>query len=335
VRALVYHGSRDVRIEERPAPELVPGSVVVEVTRCGICGTDATEYVKGPVLLPSTPTVLGHEFIGVVHESVDSRWPVDTRVASGAGVWCGKCPRCLEGRTNLCDLYETLGLTRDGGLATYVLAPSRTLHGIPDGLPEDLAALAQPLAVGLHAVTRAEVRSDDVVVLLGAGAIGSFVLLGLLGRACGPVVVADVVGERLAAAKTLGADHVVLVEDSADVVRELTGGRGADIVIETSGAPGALQRAVDLARRGGRVQAVGLPGPQPINVTSMVLREVDVSTSVAHVCDRDLPAALALLDERRPVLPTTVIGLADTEAEGLIPLAEGRSRSKILVDPRR
>jgi (R,R)-butanediol dehydrogenase / meso-butanediol dehydrogenase / diacetyl reductase len=70
-------------------------------------------------------------------------------------------------------------------------------------------------------------------------------------------------------------------------------------------------------------------------VTSMVLREVDVSTSVAHVCDRDLPAALALLDERRPVLPTTVIGLADTEAEGLIPLAEGRSRSKILVDPRR
>jgi (R,R)-butanediol dehydrogenase/meso-butanediol dehydrogenase/diacetyl reductase len=322
-------------VEEHPDPQLVPDSVVVEVTRCGICGTDATEYTKGPVLMAPTPTVLGHEFVGIVYESADPCLPVGTRVASGGGISCGGCLRCLEGRTNLCDRYETLGLSRDGGLATYVLAPSRTLHVIPDGLPDDLAALAQPLAVGLHAVSRAAPGPDEVVVLLGAGAIGSFVLLALLGTPHGPVVAADVVPERVSAALEMGADHGAPVHETAELVRGLTNGRGADLVIETSGAPGSLQRAVDLARRGGRVQAVGLPtGPQPINVTAMVLREVDVRTSVAHVCDNDLPAALALLDERRPALPTTVIGLGETETEGLVPVAEGRARAKVLVDPR-
>jgi (R,R)-butanediol dehydrogenase/meso-butanediol dehydrogenase/diacetyl reductase len=335
MRALVFHGRRDVRVEERPTPEPVDGCVLVEVLRCGICGTDASEYVKGPIMLPSSPTVLGHEFIGVVRAG--DGLPEGTRVASGAGVSCGCCARCVEGRTNLCDAYSTLGLTRDGGLATHVLVPLSTLHPLPAGLPDDLAGLAQPLAVGLHAVARAGVSPGDVVVLQGAGAIGTFVLLGLveaLGRNGGTLVVTDPAEDRRSSALGLGAGLAVSPASVREAVLDLTDGRGADVVFETSGAPGSLQRAVDLARRGGRVLAVGLPnGRQELDVTALVLREVDIRSSVAHVSDRDLPAAIRLLDSRRPAIPTTVMGLAEVESQGLIPLSEGRVHAKILVNP--
>ena len=101
------------------------------------------------------------------------------RVACGAGVSCGTCAWCLRGRTNLCAGYYTLGLSTHGGLARYAAAPASTLREIPDGCPDIEAALAQPLAVGLHGVARAGVQPGDTVVLLGAGAIGSFILAGL------------------------------------------------------------------------------------------------------------------------------------------------------------
>ena len=334
MRALVYHGRRDIRVEERPVPQPVAGSVLVEVLRCGVCGTDASEYTKGPIMLPSSPTVLGHEFVGVVRAGDGIQ--AGTLVASGAGVSCGACPRCAEGRTNLCWSYSTLGLTRDGGLAEFALVPTSTVYPLPPDLPLDLAALAQPLAVGIHAVSRAAVAPGQIVVVLGAGAIGTFVLLALQATSGGGAVVVDPSPERRAAALAAGAGLCVTPAAVAEAVLDLTAGRGADVVFETSGAPGALAQAVDLTRPGGRVLAVGLPGEaQHLNVTAMVLNEIDICTSVAHVSDRDVPAAIRLLDERRPSIATTVIGLADTEEQGLIPLSQGRAPGKVLVDPRR
>jgi (R,R)-butanediol dehydrogenase/meso-butanediol dehydrogenase/diacetyl reductase len=348
VRAGVLHAPGDLRIEERSDPTPGPGGVVIEVAYNGLCGTDATEFAKGPMMVPLHtrhpgsghvgPTVLGHEFVGtVVDAAPEVRHLVGRRVACGAGVSCGECAWCRRGRTNLCARYFTLGLSTDGGLATYVSAPAAICVAIPEGCTLESAALAQPLAVGIHAVRRSGVRPGDSVVLLGAGAIGSFVCAGLEGHD-GPVLAIDVDAGRLEAARALGATATALVSPSAgsDDVRDLVEG-GADVVFETSGAPGAVERAFALTARGGTTVLVGLnSAPTTLSLAPVVLREVDVRTTVAHVCGDDLPAALDLLARRDlgASMVDRVVRLEDVVAEGLRPLAAGQVTGKVLVDPR-
>ena len=189
MKAAVYHAAGDVRIEERDVPTPVAGEALIKVLRSGMCGTDASEYKSGPKIFATQtkhpvsghhgPMILGHEFIGEIVGDIDSASGFTTGdlVASGAGISCGTCQRCLEMRTNLCEKYVTLGLNRDGGMAEYVAVPTSTLVKIPAGLSLDAAGIAQPLAVGLHAARRAGVRDGDKVLLIGAGAIGTFVWL--------------------------------------------------------------------------------------------------------------------------------------------------------------
>jgi (R,R)-butanediol dehydrogenase / meso-butanediol dehydrogenase / diacetyl reductase len=208
MRAAVYHGAKDVRIEERPVPVAGDGDVLVKVTRSGICGTDATEYLHGPGMFPVNrrhpasghlgPMVLGHEFVGeVVDHGRGAGHLAGQRIATGAGVSCGECSWCRAGRTNLCARYWTLGLNADGGLAEYAVVPASTCVSVPDDCPDDAAGLAQPLAVGLHAVRRTRVTPDETVVLIGAGAIGSFILCGLAERRPARIVALDVADDRL------------------------------------------------------------------------------------------------------------------------------------------
>lgn len=348
MRAGVLHRPLDLRVEEWPEPSPGPGEVVVEVSLNGLCGTDATEYAKGPMMVPLDtphpgsghvgPTVLGHEFIGTVVEAPgDTAAWLGCRVACGAGVSCGWCAWCQAGRTNLCARYYTLGLSTHGGLAERVAAPVSTLVAIPDGCDDVDAALAQPLAVGLHAVDRAGIHPGDDVLVIGAGAIGSFILAGLRGHD-GSVAVVDVDDDRLATARALGATQTHRLErgGSADDLRDAVG-FAPRVVIESSGAPGATAHALAVAERGGRVLLVGLvKAPQDLVLSGVVLREVDVATTVAHVCATDLPRALELLSATplSGTIGATTIPLADVVAMGLEPLADGRAAGKILVDPR-
>ncbi|MBO3750131.1 alcohol dehydrogenase catalytic domain-containing protein [Streptosporangiaceae bacterium NEAU-GS5] len=351
MRAAVYYGPGDVRVESRPVPEPGDGAVLIRVTRAGICGTDASEYARGPGMIPLRerhphsghlgPMILGHEFAGEV-VAVGPGTPdlTGTRVACGAGVSCGRCRWCAKGRTNLCARYWTLGLNADGGLAEYVAAPAATCVPIPAGCGDDAAGLAQPLAVGLHAVRRASPGPDDVVVLIGAGAIGSFILCGLRARPPARVVAVDVDDGRLATARALGATDTLNTRDVpvVDAVLALIGPEGADVVIEATGVAGGAQNALLMAARGGRILQVGLPhGAQPLELAQATLREVDLATTVAHVCADDLPEALRLLEGDGPagLILDRVIGLDDLVSDGLEALLHGRASGKILVDPAR
>lgn len=309
--AAVYHGPGDIRIEHRDVPTPMAGEVLLRVTRSGMCGTDGSEWKSGPLIFPvrtphpvsghQGPMIPGHEFIGVVDRlghGVTS-FAIGDRVASGAGVSCADCPRCEEGRTNLCQKYVTLGLNRDGGMAQYVAVPASTLVPVPADLSDDYAGLAQPLAVGLHAARRARVSGGDTVVLIGAGAIGTFVLAGLRHLVSATVIVVDFAGQRLERASRLGASHVVAVDDATDTrVRELIGSFGADVVIEASGAPGQTNRATSWTRRGGTLLQVGLPSkPEEINLHHLVMSEITLETTLAHVCGQDLAPALDILSQ--------------------------------------
>lgn len=336
--AAVYYGARDIRIERVPIPRPSAGEALVRVTRVGICGTDASEWVSGPRTFPARPMVPGHEFVGeVVETAPDSNFAPGDIVASGAGISCGRCRRCIEGRTNRCRNYHTLGLNIDGALAEYVAVPTSTLRAIPRGLDIDHAALAQPLAVGVHAARRAAAGPGDRVVVIGAGAIGTFVLAGLRHLGIRDITVVDLPGGRLDRALRLGADRIVAASDSViDDVEVALKGR-PDLVIEASGAPGQLSAALTMVIDGGRVLAVGVPKENPqIDVHSLVFREVTLETTLAHICDTDLPAALQILTQdpalgRELTQPPVAL---DQIAPSLDALARGRADRKILIDPR-
>ncbi|MFB2600107.1 zinc-binding dehydrogenase [Herbiconiux sp. P17] len=345
--AAVYHGDHDIRVGSAPIPVRASGEVLIRVTRSGLCGTDATEWAVGPKVFPVAvahrvtghlgPMIPGHEFVGeVVAADASSGFQPGDRVASGAGVWCGECKRCLEGRTNMCERYYTYGLSTDGGMAGYVSTPARNLAPVPSGLSDDHAALAQPLAVGIHAARRSGAVDGDRVVIIGAGAIASFVLAGLKHLIDAEVLVVEFAGPKQERALRFGASAVLSPSPDllAEVVAAFDGAR-PDVVIEASGAPGQLATAVSLVRDGGRVLAVGLPKAKPeLDVHSMVFREITIDSSLAHVCDTDLRPALDILAEGvvGPELLESVVPLDELGAQ-LERLVQGKLDGKVLVDP--
>jgi (R,R)-butanediol dehydrogenase/meso-butanediol dehydrogenase/diacetyl reductase len=245
----------------------------------------------------------------------------------------------MQGRTNLCAEYRTLGLQVNGGLAERVTSPASICRRVPDACGDDAAAMTQPLAVALHALSRVSPEPDEAVAVIGVGGIGSFIVAGAAQRAgAGRVVAVDVDAERLAAAAALGATETADAtgRDLVQVLLELTSGEGFDVVIEASGASQAPSAAIAAARKGGRVLLVGLHGaPRELELTPMIVREVDIFTTVAHVCDSDIPHALELLATTNIASVTAgpTIPLDALVEEGLRPLAERRATGKVLVCP--
>ena len=345
MQAAVYYGDHDVRLESVDVPEPRPGEVLIRITRSGVCGTDASEWKAGPKVFPVNrthphsghhgPLILGHEFIGEIERSEDPRFAVGERVASGAGVSCGECDRCREGRTNLCQVYRTYGLNVEGGMAAYAAVAADTLVRIPDELSDDAAGLSQPLAVGLHAARRAGVQAGDRVLLIGAGAIGTFVLAGLQHLVDADVTVVDFAGSRLDRALRVGASRVIAVDGDSFEEEMAALQCSLDVVIEASGAPGQLNRAIALTRDGGTVLQVGLPtSAQEVDIHQLVFREITIRTTLAHVCADDMPASIKILAETNLAeeLLDSVRPLAELP-EQLERLATGKVEGKVLFDP--
>jgi len=341
MRAARLYGAGDLRVEDVPAPSAPgAGEVLIRVSHCGICGTDAHEWAHGGPMTPLHtphpasghvgPMITGHEFTGTVAAAGDDATAelVGRRVVCGAGVSCGECRDCRRGRTNLCEHYYTYGLSRDGGMAEYVVVPAAICVTVPESCPPERAALAQPLAIAMHALSRADLDHARDAVVVGAGGIGALVIAALADRPL-RVVVADLSRERLDAALALGADEVVLVgRDGPERPVE------ADVAFETSGSEPGFGLALDSVRRGGQVVVLGLPNrPLAVNTRRAVVEEIDLISSSAHVCREDLPAAVDLLSRREidSTIVADIVPLDDLVARGLAPLAEGRAGGKILV----
>jgi (R,R)-butanediol dehydrogenase/meso-butanediol dehydrogenase/diacetyl reductase len=281
--------------------------------------------------------ILGHEILGrviAVGSNVTRLAPRD-RVVPGAGIWCGRCSFCRTGLPNLCDTYHTVGLHRHGGLAEYVTVPAEMCLPVAERCADDHAVMAQPLAVALHAIGRGNLQPGEVAAVVGAGGIGAMVIAGASTLGLGGIVAIDVAAERLDVAAALGATALVDASGREPVraVRELTGGEGVHVVFEASGTTAGLATAIATVRRGGRLVLIGLqPEPQALDLRRLLLDEVDVITSMAHVCNTDLPRALRLLEDTE--LGTTmldrVIDLGDV-VDGLVALADGSARGKIVV----
>jgi (R,R)-butanediol dehydrogenase / meso-butanediol dehydrogenase / diacetyl reductase len=349
VRAAVYRGAGDLRIEEVPEPQPADDELLVQVAAAGICGTDGHEYAYGPVQFavpsrsgwgPPDALIPGHEFSGtVISAGRDvAGFRTGDLVASGSGIACGKCSWCHRGRTNLCLSYETVGLQRHGGLAQFCVVPARCCAVVDqDRLSPDTAALAQPMAIAVHAASVGQPAPGMDVLVIGAGGIGAF-LTFVLAQSGARVTIIEPAESRRALARSLGAAVALPPPASKEMHALLHEEVQAEIVYEVTGSAGGLNLALAAIGRGARVVVVGMQGkPASLDFRHLSISESQLAGTNAMVAATDLPRALDLLADRSgswaDVAPVA-LALDDLVDAGIRPLATGQSeRVKTLVDP--
>jgi (R,R)-butanediol dehydrogenase/meso-butanediol dehydrogenase/diacetyl reductase len=349
MKAIRWHAAKDVRLDEVPEPAAVPGEVVVRVAACGICGSDLHEYLHGPVYIPKgrhpltgvePPVTLGHEFSGRVVAVGDgvARLRESDRVTVNPCLVCGECPWCKRGQWNYCAKLGSIGLSRDGALASLVRVPAYACHRLPDSVSDEQAATVEPLSVAVHAVRRSRQEAHERTAILGAGAIGLLVLQVLKARGAQWVAVVEPRAERRELAAGFGADAVLdpQAEDASRAIARLTGDERAAVAYECVGSPAAFQSAMRMAGKGGRIVSVGLvPDPVQLNLLGLLAHEKEIIGSSAYV--DEFPESVRLLAEGRvriEPLVTARVPLEDAVSRGLQALLRREeAHIKILVSP--
>lgn len=347
MRAAVYHGPGDIRIEDVPEPIPRAGEILIEVSRNGICGSDLHTYVgasQGGATMHVPGIVLGHEFAGTVRELGDGvdDIAVGTPVAVAPIEWCGSCYACDHSLPQMCrslGLYGGYRLPLHGGLAPLVAVSRRAAFVVPDGLSVVDAALAEPMAVAVHAARRAPNLLGTNVMILGAGPIGLGVLQAALAAGATTTIVTEPSEARRLAAARLGATAVIdpTIDDPRHAVRDTTG-HGVDVVFETTANSNALNQGIRALRpRGTLVSVAGWGEPAAMHMGVAMAKEIDVRFTMTYEPTIDFPATLSMLASGAfspDVLISDHIPLDRLVEEGLEELLHHADRHvKILVDP--
>ncbi|MFQ6006615.1 MAG: zinc-binding dehydrogenase [Woeseia sp.] len=239
-------------------PSPADNETLVRVTYSGICGTDLKIY-QGSIRV-DYPRIMGHEMIGEVVQVGDAEGiAVGSRVIIDPVVYCGQCRHCRTGQEHLCPTGFLLGRDRNGGFAEYMLAPSDAIFPLPDNIGGETAPLIQVMTTCLHAQRRVDVFPGESAVVVGLGVAGQLHVQLAKARGAYPVIGITRSAERRALAENLGADLTLAPgEDAINQVLDMTGGRGADLVIESVGAVSVLADAIKMARIGGRLLLFGI-----------------------------------------------------------------------------
>jgi len=274
MKVLRFYAPEDVRIEDAPEPECGPDEVKLRVRNCSTCGTDVKIFHNGHQNL-SPPRIIGHEIAGeVVEVGADvSGWSVGDRAQVIAAVPCGECYECRKGWMAVCENQTSIGYQYDGGFAEYMIVPRQVLkvdglNRIPDNIGFDEASAAEPFACAINAQELIQVGDGDTVVVFGAGPIGCIHIRLARANGASRVFLIDVNAERLKmSADAVKPDEVINGSevDVVERVKELTDGRGADVVITATAANVAQEQAIRMAARRGRISFFGgLPKTNPI-----------------------------------------------------------------------
>ena len=351
MKAARYYDQKDIRIEDIPEPELKPGTVAIDVAWCGICGTDLHEYLEGPIFVPpkgkphpisgeEAPVTLGHEFSGTItalgegvtglevgQNVVVEPYIVGEDVDTGEG-----------SNYQLSENMNFIGLGgRGGGLSEKIVVEQRWVHPVGD-IPLDEAALIEPLSVGHHAFVRSGAGEGDVAIVGGAGPIG-LLTAGVLKASGLTVYISELSEARKEMARTTGvADEVFDPRevDVAEKVKELTGGKGADVGFECSSVPVVLDMLIDAVKPGGVIVNVSIWGHKPeVDLPNLVLKEIDLRGTIGY--SNDHPATIKLVQEGKLDLSKFITGrlaLDELVEKGFDELINNNEKHvKILVNP--
>ncbi len=299
MKAIQITAPSELKVVEIERPAVQPDEVLVKIEYVGFCGSDLNTFLgKNPMV--KLPVIPGHE-IGAMIEKIGSAVPAGftkgMSVTINPYTNCGKCSSCRNGRVNACQFNETFGVQRDGAMCEYKAVPWTKI--IPaTGMSTRDCALIEPMSVGFHAVSRAQVTDIDTVMVIGCGMIG----VGAIVRAAlrGAIVIAvDLDDEKLALAKRVGARYTVnsKTEKVHERLQELTGGFGPDVVIEAVGAPMTYLMAVEEVAFTGRVVCIGYAQSEIAFQTKLfVQKEMDIRGS-RNALPEDFRAVIRYMEQ--------------------------------------
>jgi len=349
-RTAVLDRVREMHWEERAVPDPGPLEVRVRVRRVGVCGSDVHYYTHGRIgkFVVEAPLVLGHEVSGVVDAvgaGVTRVAPGD-RVALEPGVPCRRCLYCRSGQYNLCpDMHFMATPPVDGALSEYVVWPEDYVFPVPGSVSDDAAALLEPLAVGVWALRRGEVKPGDTVAVIGAGPIGCTTIQAARAAGATTIVAIDLEDFRLDVARRVGATHTLnagtvnAVQELRRITAALTGlplsHAGVDVAFETAGSVPTCRMSLEAPRPGGVTVLVGLP-PVPevsVDLVSAASRETDIRGLFRYA--NCYPAAIALVASGAVDLDALVTHrYAFADAQAALDFADSGKRSsmKVMID---
>jgi 2-desacetyl-2-hydroxyethyl bacteriochlorophyllide A dehydrogenase len=337
MRAAAFPAPELCEMVERETPAPAERQVLVRVEACGLCGTDA--HIFRGQFPARFPLIAGHELAGVVAETgvdVSSLRPGD-HVVVDPNIFCGACRNCRRGYAHLCTMLEAIGVGHDGGFATHCLVPAQQCHRVPDDMPFPVASMIEPIACCMHGMDRAQMRSGEVVLLIGAGTIGQILLQLAILQGAATVIVSEPMPEKREAALRLGASRVVdpRADDLEKAVADATEASGADVVIECVGGAETAQQALDLAGAGGRVVLFGVaPQSAEISLSPYEIYRKEISVTGSFINPFTHARAVALLSSGRLAVEGLISHRLPLAAvrEG-IELLESGSAMKIIIEP--
>ncbi|NJC68622.1 alcohol dehydrogenase catalytic domain-containing protein [Planosporangium thailandense] len=353
MQAVVCHGPMDYRLEEVPVPKPGPGEALVKVEAVGICASDLKAYhgaakFWGDENRPAwaeTEVIPGHEFTGTIvslDDEAAKRWnvAVGDRVVSEQIVPCWECRYCQRGDYHMCAPHDLYGFKRrtPGAMASYMIFPAEALvYKISKDLPPAHAAFTEPLSCALHAVERANIRFDDVVVVAGCGPIGLGMIAGAVAKFPANVIALDMADSKLELAKLCGADLTINIgrEDPVQIIKDLTDGYGADVYLEGTGHPSAVPQGLNLLRKLGTYVEYSVFKDNVTVDWSIISDDKELDVLGAHLGPHCWPAAIRMLESGKLPMDkicTHQLPLSKFQ-EGLDLVADGTKSVKVSLIP--
>jgi threonine dehydrogenase-like Zn-dependent dehydrogenase len=353
MQAVVCHGPKDYRLQEVAVPRLGAGQALVRVEAVGICASDLKCYQGaakfwGDENRPAwaeTNVIPGHEFVGEIVDIDDEaaqRWHVNVgdRVVSEQIVPCWKCRYCLRGQYWMCAPHIMYGFKRrtPGGMASYMIYPAEALaYKISKDLPPAHAAFTEPLSCALHAVERAGIQFEDVVVVAGCGPIGLGMIAGAAAKFPAEIIALDMAPPKLELAKLCGATRTINIaeEDPVQIVRDMTDGYGADVYLEGTGHPSAVGQGLNILRKLGRYVEYSVFGSNVSVDWSIISDDKELDVRGAHLGPFCWPAAIRMLQSGRLPMDKICTHQLPVEKfqEGLDLVADGKTSIKVSLIP--
>ena len=334
MKAMVLRAPNDVGLEAVPDPKPRTGEVLVRVSHSGICGTDLKIYHGGiPV---SYPRIMGHEMAGVVMEGGDERIRNGQRVIVDPCLFCGVCHACRAGRTSLCPHGGLVGRDANGGFAEYLIAPRSHVFPLPDAIDSRMAPLIQVLTTCLHGQRALDIFPGQAVVVMGLGVTGQLHIQLAKARGAYPIIGITRSAWKRSLAQQLGADLTLSGgPEGLKGVLEATGGRGADVVIESTGVMPAIADSISMARLGGTLLLFGIvTAPEgALPLYQLYFKELTIVNARAAKGE-DFPASIDLVARgavKLEPLVTHTLPLAELESALQMVGSDAGDRMKIIL----
>ena len=340
MKAAVLKNWLDLELCDIPVP--VPGEneALIKVKRAGVCGSDITVY-RGKHMTATVPTVLCHEILGTIEslpEDYDGKFKLGQRVLMNPIISCGKCAACQRGLPWVCENLKLLGIHVDGGFAEYTKVGVDKLVALDEDIPDEVAILGEPFAVGQHVMVNSQVQKGDKIFISGGATVGLYIAVFAKAAGAGRVIISEINEPRRKFVESMGFETINPTEtDAMDLMREVTDGHGFDIVYDTSGAPSCVLQMPDLCRCGGKMLSLGLSGDAyPFVIGKVSFKEIKLIGNRLYSQEDFEQGVRFLEDNWREMhldrMVTDRLGLSEIN-KAIQMMLDGTNICKIIIDP--